>query len=408
MRDISVNKLPEKTWNRLKLNEAVVSLYEENAESEYNVEIKSGNPVLLESESKSKFESKMKSGSKQDSESKTDTENKTDSENKPNSEKKTDSENKTDSESKACSGGMGDEFDALINSFMTNEGIKGDVYNLPAGDKNVMRFNFTLAEQNIEKNNIMFAGFDCEEGSDSLVIFDYMSCRDKKIDNAGPDGYQLTKTVFNVADNASVKIVRLFRADNLSVIIDDLAINSGEKSDVNIVNIVMSGGKTFIGCKNELVGKKAVCTADICYDIGNESILDFNYILNHRGKKTESNINIKGTLDDNAKKAFRGTINFINGCAGSVGSENEDVLLISDETENKTLPIILCSEEDVEGTHGASIGNLSEEVMMYMSARGMDEEQIHELIRHSRMVDVINKVDDEELIQELAYNLDVE
>jgi len=136
--------------------------------------------------------------------------------------------------------------------------------------------------------------------------------------------------------------------------------------------------------------------------------LIFNYILNHRGKKTESNINIKGTLDDNAKKAFRGTINFINGCAGSVGSENEDVLLISDETENKTLPIILCSEEDVEGTHGASIGNLSEEVMMYMSARGMDEEQIHELIRHSRMADVINKVDDEELIQELAYNLDVE
>jgi len=91
MRDISVNKLPEKTWNRLKLNEAVISLYEENAESEYNVEIKSGNPVLLDSESKSKFESKMKSGSKQDSESKTDTENKTDSENKPNSEKKTDS-----------------------------------------------------------------------------------------------------------------------------------------------------------------------------------------------------------------------------------------------------------------------------------------------------------------------------
>ena len=65
-----------------------------------------------------------------------------------------------------------------------------------------------------------------------------------------------------------------------------------------------------------------------------------------------------GVLQGGAKKIYRGTIDFKNGSAGAVGDEKETVLLLSDDVVNQTIPLILCSEEDVQGNHGASIGKL--------------------------------------------------
>ena len=69
-----------------------------------------------------------------------------------------------------------------------------------------------------------------------------------------------------------------------------------------------------------------------------------------------------GVLQGGAKKIYRGTIDFKNGSAGAVGDEKETVLLLSDDVVNQTIPLILCSEEDVQGNHGASIGKLDDEL----------------------------------------------
>ena len=50
-----------------------------------------------------------------------------------------------------------------------------------------------------------------------------------------------------------------------------------------------------------------------------------------------------GILNGNAFKLFRGSIDFVKGCAGSVGNEKEDVLLLGDDVVNQTIPLILCA-----------------------------------------------------------------
>ena len=78
---------------------------------------------------------------------------------------------------------------------------------------------------------------------------------------------------------------------------------------------------------------------------------------------------------DAAEKIFRGTIDFVRGSADSVGAETEQVLLLGDDVVNKTIPVILCAEENVQGSHGAAIGELDEETLFYFGARGMDRTQ---------------------------------
>ena len=82
----------------------------------------------------------------------------------------------------------------------------------------------------------------------------------------------------------------------------------------------------------------------------------------HEGKKTQSNMQAGGVLRDHAFKLYRGTIDFKWGAKGAVGNEKEDVLLLSNDVVNQTIPLILCAEEDVEGNHGATIGKLDDEL----------------------------------------------
>ena len=54
-------------------------------------------------------------------------------------------------------------------------------------------------------------------------------------------------------------------------------------------------------------------------------------------------------------------------------SENETVLMLGEDAVNKTVPLILCAEETVEGTHGATIGELDGDTLFYFESRGIDK-----------------------------------
>ena len=139
------------------------------------------------------------------------------------------------------------------------------------------------------------------------------------------------------------------------------------------------------------------------YVLSQKEKADFNLVVNHRGKKTTSNIVADGVLREDAVKIFRGTIDLKHGAKGASGTEQENVLLMDDSVVNQTIPVILCDEDDVEGNHGASIGRLDEESLFYMQSRGLSLEAAYELVAEARMENAIHSIMDkrvEEYIEE--------
>ncbi|MFR1640799.1 MAG: SufD family Fe-S cluster assembly protein [Eggerthellaceae bacterium] len=57
-------------------------------------------------------------------------------------------------------------------------------------------------------------------------------------------------------------------------------------------------------------------------------------------------------------KTLRGTIDFVRGCKGANGQEVETVLIADERADNRTVPVILCNQDDVAGNHGATIGHV--------------------------------------------------
>lgn len=184
--------------------------------------------------------------------------------------------------------------------------------------------------------------------------------------------------------------------------LDDTGISAAEDGSVRMIQAELGGRHVFIGTQGELVGNHSTWESHMGYLGRNEQQIDINYNVIQRGRKTNSVMTFDGVLDDKAQKAFRGTIDFRKGSAGSKGDEQENVLLLSDDMINKTLPVILCEEEDVEGRHGASIGKLDEEMLFYMATRGISEAQAEQIMVRARLGAVDREIPDPDLRRQLT------
>ena len=211
-----------------------------------------------------------------------------------------------------------------------------------------------------------------------------------------------TDVNIKVEDNASAKAVLVYDVKGQAY--SKVTAQVGEGASFELVELFL-GGDVANEVVTELVGRKAVFEADIGYKLENSDRLDINLIANHHGRKTLSRINARGVLSGDAQKTFKGTIDFKKGADGAKGSENEEVLLMSDSAVNKTVPLILCAEENVEGSHGASIGRIDEMQVFYMQSRGISLDRIYELAAQAKLKQVTTKIEDADTIKRIAKRL---
>ena len=190
--------------------------------------------------------------------------------------------------------------------------------------------------------------------------------------------------------------IRLVQICKGGTMISEVTADLDDTASLELIQLYLNPVDTVSGINVNLNGRKSVFTSNIGYLLDGDNKLDINLNVVQNGKKTESNTDVKGVLRGSAKKIFRGTIDFRNGASGSVGAEREDVLLMDETVQNKTVPVILCAEEDVAGTHGASIGQIDAKHIFYLQSRGIPEDKIYEMIALSKLGSVIRKIGDAE------------
>ena len=182
-----------------------------------------------------------------------------------------------------------------------------------------------------------------------------------------------TVRVFADADSR-VSVIRTQALDEAFTDIDDMALFTADSARIDVRQTVLGGSRTFTGLAGDLRGVSSEMEVDTHYLGHGEQMHDFNYALRHHGPKTRCNLQANGVLAGKSRKTLRGTIDLVRGCKGAEGTGNETVLLVDDGVRNKTVPVILCNEDDVAGNHGATIGHIREEQMFYLATRGLSQE----------------------------------
>ena len=314
--------------------------------------------------------------------------------------------------------GMGKEMAELVQAAATSQQASGNgVIELSAAkgvkESAPARLRFTGAGQAADgsdasingsaagiintKSSISSVLISAEEDSEMVIISDMTGISAGDVRNG-------VETRVLVKDRAKVKLVEIYKGEEDNEYFSNIGAVVGEEAEFCLVQLFLGGKKVSAGCAVALKGDKSLYKERTAYEAEAGAKYDFNYVTRHIGKETESDVHAGGVLHEKAEKTMRQTIDFIRGCAGSKGAEREEVLLMDEELVNKTIPLILCDEEDVEGAHGASIGKLSEEVLFYLRARGLSDEAIYSLMASGKLISVVNEIGDE-VTQKMATEL---
>ena len=285
--------------------------------------------------------------------------------------------------------------ESIKDNFNSKIGLKDDKYlNIDIAAKDNIMIKNTFDESNYLVSQI---NINLKENINSNIIILYKS--EKEVFNN-------SKIVINAKKNSksNISIINLLNNDSKSLI--SIENTEEDNSDVTINFIDLGGNLKISNYYGKLDGINSKNNFNNIYMGINDDKIDMNFYLANNNKNTTGYILSNGSLDNNSHKAFKGTIDFIEGSSKSIGEENENCIMLSDTCISRSLPMLLCHEEDVQGAHGVSTGKIDESKLFYLMSKGISENEAKKLIINANFNDIINEITNEEIRQLVTEVID--
>lgn len=253
-----------------------------------------------------------------------------------------------------------------------------------------------IIEYNLDKSNDVLVddiNINANDNTKANIIVIY-----KSVDEINGYHNGICNAEIGANANIHVTIVNLLNTK----INNFYSVNSNiEDESKTLFSMVEFGGKyNVVNYYAKLAGYKSVNKLHSIYLGKEEQKIDLNYITELYGEKTNVDIEVNGALKDKSRKNFKGTIDFKTGSKKAKGKENEYCTLLSDTSYSKALPMLLCTEDDVEGQHSTATGKVDENELFYIMTRGISEKEAKKMIVKAKFNSVIQGIK-EETVQNL-------
>ncbi len=110
---------------------------------------------------------------------------------------------------------------------------------------------------------------------------------------------------------------------------------------------------------------------------------DTEVLVTHRGRDTVGDSLWRGVADGRARGVVHGRILVLPGADGADGSFYNKNLLLSPSAEIDTRPALEIYADEVQANHGATVGQLDEEVLFYLRSRGIGLDTARRMLVHA-------------------------
>ena len=318
------------------------------------------------------------------------------------------------------------------NNFKVND-LKIDL-NLPEID-NFKEFKITSSKDIIISNKIVNKKISSRVGIsfDKYLKIDITVPKNIKVDNPVLLEYDFSSNDclvdninINYEDGSYCDFIIIYNSideeKKFHYLIENTKSNNNSEGSITYINKLNNKSNNFISIENDVFDNSSIThnIIDISSSVRinniysnvytnasnnvnniylgfNKDIIDMNYYLNNIGVNSKNSMRVEGLLDDDSHKIFRGTIDFLEGSVNSIGEENENCILLSDKVVSRSLPQMLCHEENVVGTHGVSSGRVDEDKLFYLMAHGYSKKEAEKLIVMANFSKIINEIKDDSI-----------
>lgn len=286
--------------------------------------------------------------------------------------------------------GMGQE----VTDYVESQAFKSDFYNVPARTK---REDPIVVAVSAAQNQCANTGIIVREGAEATVVIAAFAGDASDVDDAAagsdanddvlPTSAALTRIV--VEAGAKLHLIEMLGVNEGQQHLESVGLEIHQNAAVDVKQYALGGSTIGLGLTANLVGARARLDLNNRYHATHEETLDINHLVRMRGTSTRAQLTESGVLNEAAKKTLRATIDLVRGAKDAQGNEIETVMILGDDVVNKTMPVILCDEDDVAGNHGATIGSVSPEQLDYLAARGLSRQAAEQLFIRALFEDAI-------------------
>lgn len=154
--------------------------------------------------------------------------------------------------------------------------------------------------------------------------------------------------------------------------------------------------------RTTLAGEGVECILNGLYVTRGEQLADHHMVVEHAQPHCNSHEYYNGILDGRSKGVFHGRILVRPAAQKTDAKQTNKNLLLSDEATIDTKPQLEIYADDVKCTHGATVGQLNEESIFYLRARGIGAERARRMLIHAFAGEIIDRVRHEPARQELS------
>lgn len=128
------------------------------------------------------------------------------------------------------------------------------------------------------------------------------------------------------------------------------------------------------------------------YLVSGDTIADNHTVVDHRQPNSFSNEIYKGILDGNSKGVFNGKIYVRPQAQKTNAFQANRNILMSDSATVNTKPQLEIWADDVKCSHGCTTGQLDEEAIFYLQARGIDKETARAMMLFAFALEVLDNI----------------
>lgn len=111
-----------------------------------------------------------------------------------------------------------------------------------------------------------------------------------------------------------------------------------------------------------------------------EDVIDLDLSSIHKSVSTQGRIVVRGVLLDSAFARVKGLIKIEKNAQKSEDFLEEKALLVGKDSKVETYPYLEIEADDVQASHGATVGVVDEEQLFYLRSRGLSKSKAVELI----------------------------
>jgi Fe-S cluster assembly protein SufD len=202
-------------------------------------------------------------------------------------------------------------------------------------------------------------------------------------------------TEISVGANANLTIDKLQHEDDSTFHIATEQVQQAKDSVFTINTVTLNGGLVRNNLNIDVNGTNCETNLNGAYILKDNQHVDNHTVVDHKAPHCLSNELYKGVIDGKATAVFNGKV-YVRKDSQKINAfqSNGNVLLSDDATVNSK-PELEIYADDVKCSHGSTTGQLDEEAVFYLRARGISEKGARQLMVGAFVGEVFEKIENE-------------